>query len=320
MHESLCLREATFYFEILAAEATARWLQHNRQLLRVSMRFARKTPSVVHQLLSVVCPVASVNHQLLLVTGQILSVLNALDGGFTANGRFSATEKRCLHYKEDILMSNWCVRCLFGRLCLLPHGFQGLSHSEVKQAVSKLLACGPGVQEDLYRSWFSRSRQRMPSADQEKLDTLDKVDLTNEEQMELMQEYFGRNLETINFWLSKCVFPNETFQYPQKVTANPWHLADGEVNGFSGTADNRRILPLQVSQVTLPQLQVCVAVQPVCGVVSCGANRTHCRRSLHGTVAPPTAIAHYGSCEVPWVGAGVGCWTLTDAAWLTLGG
>ena len=80
------------------------------------------------------------------------------------------------------------------------------------------------------------------------------VDLSNENQMDVLYEYFHMNFETIAFWVCHCLFPCETSQYPQKLLANAWHLADnrdGLVGGFSGTDDNHRALPLQVKQ-TMP--------------------------------------------------------------------
>jgi len=53
----------------------------------------------------------------------------------------------------------------------------------------------------------------------------------------------------IDFFLNFCVFPRDTRQFPQRLTANSWHIAenrDGAVVGFSGTKDTHRLLPLQV--------------------------------------------------------------------------
>jgi hypothetical protein len=67
-------------------------------------------------------------------------------------------------------------------------------------------------------------------------------------------------METINFWLENCVLKQETTQYPQRMTMNAWHLADNplvggaHMTGFSGTSDNHRLLPLQVSKYQFFQL------------------------------------------------------------------
>ena len=48
---------------------------------------------------------------------------------------------------------------------------------------------------------------------QSKLDSVRKIDLTNADQMSLANKYYARNFECINFFLAKCVLPQETQQY-----------------------------------------------------------------------------------------------------------
>ena len=60
------------------------------------------------------------------------------------------------------------------------------------------------------------------------------------------------NKAVIDFYLSECVFPKEakTFQY--KLTTNSWDLARTKTKlttGFSGTNDNRYLLPLSIEQL-----------------------------------------------------------------------
>ena len=71
------------------------------------------------------------------------------------------------------------------------------------------------------------------------------------QQMDQLHTHFSHNMAAVDFWLNSCVLPKETQQYPQRLVANAWHLADspsGCVVGFSGTNDNHRLLPLQVKQ------------------------------------------------------------------------
>ena len=75
---------------------------------------------------------------------------------------------------------------------------------------------------------------------------------TNAQQLELLHKYFSHNMAAVGFWLSFCVLPLETGQYPQRLACSAWDLADnprGRVVGFSGTKDNHRLLPLQLHQV-----------------------------------------------------------------------
>ena len=77
----------------------------------------------------------------------------------------------------------------------------------------------------------------------ESIDQREKLDLTNKQQFDILMELFSLNMRTINFWLASCVFPGEMQQYPQRMTATAWNIADGGdlgVVGFSGTNDNHR--------------------------------------------------------------------------------
>ena len=94
-------------------------------------------------------------------------------------------------------------------------------------------------------------------------DAVDKVDPYNTQLMDAMWAYFSHNMEVVNFWLASCVLPTETKQYPSRLTATAWHLAQRPskgrgLAGFSGTNDNHWLLPSQVQQVPLydaPELQ-----------------------------------------------------------------
>lgn len=136
-------------------------------------------------------------------------------------------------------------------LTLLSYFSDGLSQSELRQAFETLLACDESIQESHYDVWFRLSCERMPEEDRACVERVSMVDLSNENQLDVLYEYFHMNFETIAFWVCHCLFPCETSQYPQKLLANAWHLAqnpDGLVGGFSGTDDNHRALPLQVTQ------------------------------------------------------------------------
>ncbi|KAH7912069.1 hypothetical protein BJ138DRAFT_1112671 [Hygrophoropsis aurantiaca] len=62
---------------------------------------------------------------------------------------------------------------------------------------------------------------------------------------------FKRNQAVINFFLSQVVFPNEAKEFPLKLVCSGWDLAEQKNNvttGFSGTNDNRHLLPLSITQ------------------------------------------------------------------------
>jgi Protein of unknown function (DUF3638)/Protein of unknown function (DUF3645) len=60
------------------------------------------------------------------------------------------------------------------------------------------------------------------------------------------------NKAVIDFYLSECVFPKEAKTFHHKLTTNPWDLARTKTKlttGFSGTNDNRYLLPLSINQL-----------------------------------------------------------------------
>ena len=86
-----------------------------------------------------------------------------------------------------------------------------------------------------------------------------KVDTSNPQQMRRLLRCFSHNMAAVDFWLAFVVLPAETGQYPQRLAASAWHLAEGGgdtqgrgVVGFSGTNDNQLLLPLQVHQAAVP--------------------------------------------------------------------
>ena len=62
---------------------------------------------------------------------------------------------------------------------------------------------------------------------------------------------FSRNYAVIDFYLSNVVFPREAKQFPKRLAASAWDLAEEKnhvVTGFSGTNDNRDLLPISIEQ------------------------------------------------------------------------
>ena len=135
----------------------------------------------------------------------------------------------------------------------LSYFHDGISRSEMKEGAKVLLSLGPIAQRAEYNLWFKSAKETMAgnSVHLAALDSVDKLDLTNESQLDLLHEAFRYNMAAIEFWLNNCVFPRETMQFPQSLVTNAFHLANnkkGNVIGFSGTKDNYLLLPLQVEQ------------------------------------------------------------------------
>jgi hypothetical protein len=83
------------------------------------------------------------------------------------------------------------------------------------------------------------------------LGSADQLDPTNPVQMDTLHIHFSHNMALIDFWLLFCVFKKDTKQFPKNIGCSAWDLAANRrktVVGFSGTNDNRCLMPLQVHQ------------------------------------------------------------------------
>src|SRR6266704_2854154 len=62
---------------------------------------------------------------------------------------------------------------------------------------------------------------------------------------------FSRNTKVIDFYLSQVVFPRAAKEFPSKLSTSAWDLVEDKSNvttGFSGTNDNRYLLPTSITQ------------------------------------------------------------------------
>ncbi|KAI9432130.1 hypothetical protein H4582DRAFT_2062144 [Lactarius indigo] len=62
---------------------------------------------------------------------------------------------------------------------------------------------------------------------------------------------FSRNTRVIDFYLSQVVFPRAAKEFPSKLSTSAWDLVEDKSNvttGFSGTNDNRFLLPTSITQ------------------------------------------------------------------------
>jgi len=78
------------------------------------------------------------------------------------------------------------------------------------------------------------------------VDTEDKTQVD-----ELLVPLFSKNKGTVDFYLSQVVFPRAAREFQFKLPTSPWDLVEDKKNittGFSGTNDNRFLLPTSVSQ------------------------------------------------------------------------
>jgi hypothetical protein len=83
------------------------------------------------------------------------------------------------------------------------------------------------------------------------------VNLEDQVQRQAIFKLLKRNKRIADFYLSTFVFPKEAKEFSLKLSTSGWDIAENRTyptTGFSGTNDNRYLLPLSISQRDLPEL------------------------------------------------------------------
>ena len=68
----------------------------------------------------------------------------------------------------------------------------------------------------------------MTAEERGQLDRVEKVDLSNEVQVDTLHRIYCYNMEVVNHWLGTLVLPTETMQYPHRhglITLSPYHTS-----------------------------------------------------------------------------------------------
>eukprot|EP00892_Ulva_mutabilis_P000029 jgi/Ulvmu1/10026/UM059_0075.1 len=140
-------------------------------------------------------------------------------------------------------------------LCLtqLAYMQRGLTAGQMRDCIEAMSATTRSQQKSLYRAFIDRSRADVGFDHEDafaSIDDLAKIDPQNEIQFLVLHKFLRYNTHAIEFWLETCIYPHETKLFPENLRRTAWHMAHtstGKVVGFSGTNDNRSLLPLQVS-------------------------------------------------------------------------
>jgi hypothetical protein len=77
------------------------------------------------------------------------------------------------------------------------------------------------------------------------------VNMEDETQVnEVLVPQFSRNKGVVDFYLSQVVFPQAAREFPYKLPTSAWDLVEHKniTTGFSGTNDNRHLLPSLITQ------------------------------------------------------------------------
>ncbi|KAL1736788.1 hypothetical protein EV714DRAFT_242226 [Schizophyllum commune] len=136
-------------------------------------------------------------------------------------------------------------------LTSLSYYYGGLSNSELDITFDHLLRTdNPALR---YDDW-TRGLDLPPN-----LQTLKGINLKDANQrINVVYPALRRVKSVVDFYLAECVFPKEARQFDHKLTTNPWDIARKKgqpTTGFSGTNDNKYLLPTSIVQEDMPSQQ-----------------------------------------------------------------
>ncbi|KAF9502939.1 hypothetical protein BS47DRAFT_1278519, partial [Hydnum rufescens UP504] len=150
------------------------------------------------------------------------------------------------------------VRAEFGHpdvciaLTALSYYYGGLSESQLDTCFDLLAELDNPDEE--YEKWI-RNNDRVPDS----LRARAGINVQDASQRHnYLQPAFLNNRAVINFFLSSVVFPKEGKEFQHKLATSGWDIAERKhyvTTGFSGTNDNRYLLPTSMSQLDDPKQQ-----------------------------------------------------------------
>lgn len=130
-------------------------------------------------------------------------------------------------------------------LTCLAYYYAGLTIPQLHQCFDLLYKLDNPAQE--YSLWVQRGHD-IP----ENLQRLSGVNIDDREQFDrYLLPLFRSNAATADFFLCQVVFPKEAKTFPHKLGTSSWDLAEESghlTTGFSGTNDNRFLLPTSIVQ------------------------------------------------------------------------
>ncbi|KAK6833798.1 hypothetical protein PG987_008492 [Apiospora arundinis] len=141
-------------------------------------------------------------------------------------------------------------------LTCLSYYYTGVTEAQMIQGLQLVLSADDPVAE--FDRWAGGCHE-LPQT----LQTVSNINLEDQKQMKYLRQCVRLNRSVLNFFMNKLVFPIHAKQFSVKLQASGWDIpqfspVDGcKVNittGFSGTNDNKSILPLNIHQRDLPGL------------------------------------------------------------------
>ncbi|PNP55340.1 hypothetical protein THARTR1_04482 [Trichoderma harzianum] len=131
----------------------------------------------------------------------------------------------------------------------------GLSYEQFRQGLQSMLASEDAASE--YEKWISECD--IPPH----LQHWNLINMENETQIKLLWRFLCRTRAVANYYMNKFVFQQYARQFTIKLQASAWDIPQTSVEetaraarttGFSGTNDNKYLMPMNIEQEDLPGL------------------------------------------------------------------
>ncbi|EFX03462.1 hypothetical protein CMQ_390 [Grosmannia clavigera kw1407] len=135
-------------------------------------------------------------------------------------------------------------------LTCLCYYYQGLDDADLYLTFAHLLASGNA--DDVYQIWV-HAANNLPDAFRQVMG------VNMEDRIQCETEVFPAfrfTKPTIDYFLDNIVFAKQMKQFPHKLSASGWDLGASKTQrttGFSGTIDSRKVLPLDMTYLDLPE-------------------------------------------------------------------
>ncbi|KAI1092009.1 hypothetical protein F5B19DRAFT_455893 [Rostrohypoxylon terebratum] len=133
--------------------------------------------------------------------------------------------------------------------------YTGLPLEYLRRSIKQVLQSDD---PDLQYGWWTSGCKTLP----ESLKHWRAINVEDAGQMEDMWRYLRFNRTVINYYMNNFVFPTYARQFETKLQASSWDIplvsetkSGVKTTGFSGTNDNRTMLPLTIRQDELPGLR-----------------------------------------------------------------
>ncbi|KAJ7574865.1 hypothetical protein C8J56DRAFT_977723 [Mycena floridula] len=129
-------------------------------------------------------------------------------------------------------------------LTCLSYYYSGLGHAELAVCFELLFQHDNPALE--YGTWVEHNTG-LP----EKFRHLSSINIVDQDQFTELFPMFSKTKAVVDFYLSNVVFPKAAKEFPNKLPTSGWDLAETKVHattGFSGTNDNKYLLPTSITQ------------------------------------------------------------------------